>query len=1099
MNIFIMNTSFFSPKFLLLLLCASFFLVSPAEGQSVTSGINSDGRDFYIGYVYPSFNVNPSSSAGRNVAGFFNVLVLITSYDPNNIVKISYFDTSGKEVPAVSKLVNAKQAFSVALDQKAMLMTEPGDKPEFKACHITSTKPINVQYFSTGACSGGSYLALPTPALGKKYVLASYNDNPGIGAATNSGAQGELAGGGGMIVAPFDSTHVTIIPNGTTKGGHIGVNSGKGSNGAQRPYTITLKRGQCYLFKGDGSDEGNDLSGSTVESDKPIAFLGFHEDAFIGSVGTRYLEARDFMIEQMMPSEAWDSKGYVNIPLKDAQPQDEAEPGYGENYRVFTNNENGAKVDLINSNNTYYMNTVKFASPTPERDNVGIPVDLISEDKHKFGVMLYDNRGQGSKSPFPAECMMTIVPMSRWKTQYVMYVPANTFEVLQNYFINVIAERNDIDKGFIKYSFNGGALQPVSKLPSQGSYLGLPDYPDLKGVRYSISPGTFYFVNTRTTPDPTVAIDTLLHGAFMVYHYGMRAIDPDRDLGDFCGDDNFFSYANPIGMSLSSDDPAKFETVIDSKCVKWNICVTDHRTSDRGIRSVELLNDPQAIMASPGRQSVNVEFDQSFDPAHFGEVLFNGKDSSVCFSVSVIDPFTEGFAAVMVTDNAGNKDVIELRYGAPKLSVTPDSIPINFGIHGKGSDQCIDVVIKNTETVASQAVTILSAQLLSGGRGRFVISTINPPLPVQLQFGESMIVRICYSGSDTSIVRDSLKLDLSCFTATYPLQGQGSAPMIIAGDLDFGDVDTGQTRCLNAVIRNAGNSPLVLGKNYFVHDASRFSVSDSTKFPLTILPGKSQNVSICYSPISAGVDSSTIDWMTNEKDHAVKDYSILRGNGMNLRLVWTVNSFTYITDTVTVLKHRFWLKNPGAKDVFVNKVELGGIDSSEFAFIANQTGNFPISNFTLLHGDSIWIDIRFMPQLTGAPPQRYHDRHAFATASAVGEKNAVLDLSVIFNIGVSEVKPSPEAQVSSAATVSVHPNPASGKSVMLSLTNGESGMIELGIYDILGREIYHKNILLRANTEEKLEVPIFDLSNGTYYARISSAGKIVTEKFEVQR
>ena len=1094
-----MNTSFFSRTFLLWMLLASFFFISAAEGQSVTSGINSDGRDFYIGYVYPSYNINPPSSSGRNVAGFFNVLVLITCYDTNAIVKLSYFDSTGKETVAVSKLLYAHQGFSVALDQKAMLMSEPGDKSEFKACHITSTKAINVQYFSTGACSGGSYLALPTPALGKKYVIASYNDNPGIGAATNSGSQGEMAGGGGMIIAPFDSTHVTIIPTGRTKSGHIGVNSGAGANGTEHPYTVTLKRGHCYLFKGNGTDQDLDLSGSTVESDKPIAVLGFHENAMIGDVGQRYLEARDFMIEQLMPAEAWDWKGYVNIPLKDTQPQDEAESGYGENYRVFTNNENGAKVDLTNSNNVYNMFTGKFTSPTPERDNIGTPVDFSSEDKHKFGVMLYDNRGQGSKSPYPAECMMTIVPMSRWKTQFVMYVPANTFEVLQNYFVNIIAEKNDIDKQFIKYSFNGGLLQPVSKLSSQGSYLGLPDYPDLKGVRYSVSPGTYYFINTRTAPDPTVAIDTLLHGAFMVYHYGMRAIDPDRDLGDFCGDDNFFAYANPIGMSLSSDDPAKFETVIDSKCVKWNICVTDHRALDQGIRSVELLNDPLGIMVSPGRQSVNVEFDQSFDPAHFGEVLFNGRDSSVCFSVSVIDPYKEGFAAVMITDNAGNKKVIELRYGAPKLSVTPDSIPINFGIHGKGSDQCIDVVIKNTETVASQALTILNAILLGSGNGHFVISSVNPPLPAQLQIGESMIIRICYSGSDTSIVRDSLRLDLSCFPAVFPLQGQGSAPMIMAGDLNFGGVDTGQTLCLGDTIKNIGNAPLVLQKDFIVHDAAQFRVADSARFPLTIQPGKSEIISVCYSPQKAGLDSSTVDWITNEKDHAVKDYSILRGNGMNLRLVWSINSFIYITDTLTIVKHRLWLKNPGTRDVFVDKVELGGADASEFAFVANQTGNFPISNFTLLHGDSIWIDIRFMPQFTGAPPQRYHDRHAFATASAAGEKNAVLDLSAIFNVGSSEVKPSSEPKVSGAATLSVRPNPASGKSIILSVTNGESGMTEVGIYDILGREIYHKNILLKANTEEKLEIPIHDLPNGTYYARISSDGKIVTEEFEVMR
>ena len=161
--------SFFLP---LVVLC---FLLSMANAQQ--QGIPSDGKDFYIGYIFPSFNINPPSSAGRNVAGFFNVLVLITSYEPNNIVKLSYFDAGGKEVTSVSKLLGAKQAFIQTLDKSAMLMTYPGDKAEFKACHITAKKPVNVQYFSTGANSGGRYLALPTNALGKSYVIARYNDN----------------------------------------------------------------------------------------------------------------------------------------------------------------------------------------------------------------------------------------------------------------------------------------------------------------------------------------------------------------------------------------------------------------------------------------------------------------------------------------------------------------------------------------------------------------------------------------------------------------------------------------------------------------------------------------------------------------------------------------------------------------------------------------------------------------------------------------------------------------------------------------------------------------------------------------------------------
>src|SRR5260370_1456969 len=87
------------------------------------------------------------------------------------------------------------------------------------------------------------------------------------------------------------------------------------------------------------------MSGSLVVADKPIAVLAGHEDAFIGDVGARFLDARDFMIEEIIPMECADSTGYVSIPLKDSNPTAPEEAGYGENYAVFTDNIQ-AKVEM---------------------------------------------------------------------------------------------------------------------------------------------------------------------------------------------------------------------------------------------------------------------------------------------------------------------------------------------------------------------------------------------------------------------------------------------------------------------------------------------------------------------------------------------------------------------------------------------------------------------------------------------------------------------------------------------------------------------------------------------------------------------------------
>jgi hypothetical protein len=77
----------------------------------------------------------------------------------------------------------------------------------------------------------------------------------------------------------------------------------------------------------------------------------------------------------------------------------------------------------------------------------------------------------------------------------------------------------------------------------------------------------------------------------------------------------------------------------------------------------------------------------------------------------------------------------------------------------------------------------------------------------------------------------------------------------------------------------------------------------------------------------------------------------------------------------------------------------------------------------------------------------------------------------------------------------IHPNPANGNSIVLSFSEDQKVNAEVAIYDVLGREVYKRNIF----GEHSIEIPIQGLSNGIYHARVSSGGEILTEKFEVRR
>ncbi|MEI8135264.1 MAG: choice-of-anchor D domain-containing protein, partial [bacterium] len=988
-----------------LFLLLSLFITFP-DLATAQQGLPVDGKDFYIGYVYPSFNKN-TGSGGRDFHGFFGVYVLVTTYADNDFT-ISYFDeVTGRESDKTSYHLSARRGISVPLSPSLMQVKDRGDVPEYKSCHITAKKPVNVQYFSTGACSGGSYLAIPTPALGQRYVVPSYFDNPG-GGGSGQASQGESSAGFFMLLGAFDGTNVKITPATRTMGGHIGVNGGAGSTGVAGAvsYNVTLNRGQVYLVKGDTSDNSNDISGSILTSNKPVGMLAGHENAFLGEVPpNRLLEGRDFMIEQIIPAEYWDNTGYVNIPLFGTQPVDESSSGYGQHYRVFTDDTSGAKVlesDCTTGLND--MSTSRFAYPTPEKDNIGCPIELHSADGHNFGVMAYQLRDQGTKEPYPAASMMSIVPMSRWRTSFLFYVPANTFEVLQAYFINVIGLRDDIDK-WIKFGKDGAgdaSLQKITSLGVQGAYTNIPYHPELKGVRLRVTPGSYYITNTRPLdqiPYKNVEIDTMLRGAFMVYHYGMRAVDPDRDLGDFCGDDFFFSYALPIGMTVSAGIGHPVVTV-DTFCSHWHVCVHDNVP----ISSATLIDDKSGdVYGKPGKVYYNAGFDEASDPDRKKEIVFNGTDTAVCFDVLVSNAFDSAYAPIFIVDKKGFHlvPILELRYQAPsvKLSVLPTLPPkldtLVFPPMLVHTEACSTLVYINTSQKGAFPFHILSAKMQKDTLG-FKISSTDPQLPATLKGGDTLKITVCFDPKDTLRKIDSVIVTTDCAPTPLEVRGQGATPLIYATDYDFGNVAVGTSKCAQVYVSNRGKFPFTLTKNWLLHNSVEFSMdpNSAASLPRILKPGEQIALTFCYSPTKQGPqDSTTVDWDTDiptEYKDQYKNWSFLKGSPIKPGLVWDrPTQFDSVICEDSIIVRAYLINNGNATANNVN-VFMTGLDKDEYTIVANQRGYTVLSNFNINARDSMWVDVLFKPDLTKAYRLRNMNLVATYSNAVSGESDSTV-------------------------------------------------------------------------------------------------------------
>ena len=94
-------------KIVLLLLCL--ILVQQVHAQKV--GISSQGREYFIGVVPPSFPLNSSSRIGKSS---YEADIIITSAT-NNIVKVSYYDDQGHETVPDTFLITENASRQIPL------------------------------------------------------------------------------------------------------------------------------------------------------------------------------------------------------------------------------------------------------------------------------------------------------------------------------------------------------------------------------------------------------------------------------------------------------------------------------------------------------------------------------------------------------------------------------------------------------------------------------------------------------------------------------------------------------------------------------------------------------------------------------------------------------------------------------------------------------------------------------------------------------------------------------------------------------------------------------------------------------------------------
>ncbi len=723
-------------------------------------GINSDGRDFFLGYM----------PAIVHAGGFTNtseaIYVLIASYQDNNTFTVSYFDANGVEVTGPTHFLDRCQSIRLPLNSSLMRPTKPGEIAEWKAAHIHSRYPVSVQFYSDGSSAGGMYQAIPVAALGRSYVIAAWVDNPLLN--DPSYIDRDSSSSEFMIVAPFNNTVVTFTPNSTTYAGVIGVNTGEGHTGQPHPVTITLDRGQVYWVRSNPTDSTNDMSGSTIVASKPIAVLGGQERALFPQKPQFWAsldnDIRDLMIEQMTPVEDWGTD-YPSIPSMPATGvSDVSVNGNGDMYRIFSNDLNAIAMNMWQDGTppTASPATCKRYSTGAHFDNVTASVDLLAQSKDSIGQFKrfyalqyqyfqghhdFDSNGiqKNSKGASPqtetsarSSNETNLVPIDRWRLSTVFCVPQNSF--YHGYqFVNIITTADSLSKIFVTY--NDKTTEPLSALIPAKKY-DIPLHPELTGITLKLTAGTYLI--TGNTP-------------FVCYSYG-RTETVYKDI---------WGYAAPTGQTYGSRTTAGTPQVEDTLfCGHWDVRVYEPDINHEGIADVMLLKDQEGFYYRPPQVSTNCTIPR--DP------VFEPGDSSVSVSIQIQDPSKPAHAALYAVDRAGNDTVITLNYIPVQLQSTDSNI--QFSNVKVNDSACSSFELRISSSGSFNNFLIDSALLAQSIHAPFRLST-SRRLPFTAHFGDTIHFTVCFTARDTNEYADSITLAIGCNTMSIPVSGKAFGPL----------------------------------------------------------------------------------------------------------------------------------------------------------------------------------------------------------------------------------------------------------------------------------------------------------------------------------
>ena len=566
-----------------------------------------------------------------------------------------------------------------------------------RAIKITSDAPIVCYGLARFYATSDGYMALPVSSYGKEYQVASApNAFSGWGYELSSYTS---------IVGAYDNTRVTFTLGGCTNCYALKEDGSYLYSG--KTITRTLNEGDVWLIP--GIDSKNDLTGSKIKADKPVAVFSGNQCAQIPFE----VKSCDHIIEQELPIFTW-GKTYLVSPIFGRKKYSIV--------KIFA-----AEPDTevsINGVPTYTIKTaggvrdtgfVEVRANTLIEGDESIKPVVISGNKPinvvQYNTGNFDDSTDATSTP-NAPFQMQVLPVEQFSNNIMFNTPGirDIYGYKHNY-VNIVYKATA--DGQIPDDLMWAEV--IDKKMVWVKLSSISDDPGMK-FEYDDSDGRYYYSKTIEIPN---------HG-----FYGIKADDPFAAYA--YGFDYFDSYGFVYAgnfKDLTTDDEL-------APVVNWAL-------DDNGTVKCSAIDVVQNNVRASGLSILTMIPDLSENFKFVPTPFITGTTDSVKFSIEVINPINTAKAVIAASDRRGNDTTVVITYTAPPIPrITGEKT--TFDLVKSSQEVELEFNLENTLEVETSAIKTI---ILAESDPKFTIID-NIAENKVLQVGESHKFKVKFRADD---------------------------------------------------------------------------------------------------------------------------------------------------------------------------------------------------------------------------------------------------------------------------------------------------------------------------------------------------------------